>query len=28
LVLNQLAMRLGATDRARAKPDWAYEGDT
>ncbi|CAL8474203.1 protein of unknown function [Caballeronia sp. S22] len=27
-VLNQLAKTFGAADRARAKPDWACEGDT
>jgi len=27
-VLNQRAKTFGAADRARAKPDWAFEGDT
>jgi len=28
LVLNQRAKTFGAADRARAKPEWACEGDT
>jgi hypothetical protein len=27
-VLNQRAITYSASDRARAKPDWAFEGDT
>jgi len=27
-VLNQRAKTFGAADRARSKPDWAFEGDT
>jgi hypothetical protein len=28
LVLNQRAKTFGSSDRARSKPDWAYEDDT